>query len=299
MKCRLLCTLVYIMLLNTLCGQNYIDLVRLDYALSPQNSFESNNAKTDLQEVYGDFTLPIVFNDHFNFLTGAIYENRSTSLNPGSAAVSVTALTLKVGANINHNSEWSGTYMLLPKIASDLEEISNSDFQFGAVALMKHTKNSHLNYKFGAYFNRELFGNFLVPMLGLYYLNPSDKLEVKVLLPMSGDINYKMAPQMRLGLNFTGQIRSYNLNTPIGDEKSRYVARSTNEVVTYFQYELKNGINIQPGIGRSIARSYRIYDEQVDFGLPLLYFGDNRTQLNTDFSDGWIFKVSTFYRLKL
>jgi len=42
-----------------------------------------------------------------------------------------------------------------------------------------------------------------------------------------------------------------------------------------------------------------MYDEKVSLAMPLAYFGDNRTQLNTDFSDGWIYKFTAFYRLKI
>jgi len=43
--------------------------------------------------------------------------------------------------------------------------------------------------------------------------------------------------------------------------------------------------NLQFGAGRSIARSYRIYNEIVPFAMPLIYFGSKRSQLNADFSD--------------
>ena len=61
----------------------------------------------------------------------------------------------------------------------------------------------------------------------------------------------------------------------------------------------KNGLNFQLGFGRSIGRSYRIYNEKVSLGLPLFNFGDSRTQLNADFSDSWFFKATVFYRFGL
>jgi len=33
--------------------------------------------------------------------------------------------------------------------------------------------------------------------------------------------------------------------------------------------------------------------------LRLIYFGDDRDQLNTDFSDGWLFQLAVFYRLAI
>ena len=280
-------------------AQDYIDLAKFDYAITPVNTFDSSSSTTTLQEINGDLTAPIVINDRFSFLTGIIYENISASFDPGQKKESVTGLTLKLGANVEHNSKWSGTYMLLPKISSDLKKISSRDFQLGGVVLMKYIKTDHLNYKFGVYANSELFGPFIIPLFGFYYLNTTEKLEAKVLLPLSVDLNYSIIKNIRVGLNFKGQARSYNLNTSTETEVDRYLVKSTQDLYTYFQYETKNGFNLQLGLGRSLGRSYRIYDEKISLGLPLLNFGDNRTQLNNDFSDSWLFKVSVFYRLKL
>ncbi len=280
-------------------AQNYIDLVKFDYSTSSTNSFDTDESTTDLMEMNGNLTVPIVINEKINFLTGLTYEQTTASFNPGRANESLIGLTLKLGMNVNHTSKWSGTYMLLPKISSDFENIGTDDYQIGGVVLMKYAKNEHFNYKFGAYGNAELFGPFFVPIFGFYYLSPNNKFEANVLLPLSVDLNYAVSNSVRFGLNFKGQIRTYNINIPIGNESSRYLTRSTNELYSYVQYSLKNGINLQFGFGRSVARSFRMYNEKVSMGTPLLYFGDNRSQLNTDFSDSWLFKATIFYRLNL
>lgn len=295
---------IYFIFILILCSglansQNYIDLIKFDYAITPDNKFDTTSATTSLQEINGDLTVPIAINDNFAFLTGVSYINVSASFDPGRPVESLTELALKLGANIKHNSKWNGTYMLLPKISSDFKKISNRDLQFGAAILMKNTKTSHFNYKLGIYANSELFGPLIVPLFGFYYLNPSEKFEAKVLLPLSVDLNYSVAKDVRFGLNFKGQVRSYNINKPIGLEENRYLVKSANDVYAYFQYGLKSGLNFQLSVGQSVGRSYRMYDEQVSMAMPLFYFGDNRTQLNTDFSDSWLFKIAVFYRLDL
>jgi len=285
--------------ISTVIAQNYIDLVKYDYAISSPSSYDTSTAKVNLKEMNGDLTLPIVINDNAAFLTGISYEMTKGSFNPFRPDESVTGITLKLGTNIKHNEKWSGTYMVLPKISSDLKKIGKNDFQIGGVALVKYNKNDHLNYKIGLYANTELFSTFLVPILGFYYLSPNDKFEAKVLLPLAADFNYVTTKNTKIGFNFKGQVRTYNLNEPLFSETDRYLARSTNDLYAYFQYSLKNGINFQVAGGRSVARSYRIYNEKVDFAMPLVYFGSKRSQLNTDFSDSWLLKFSVFYRLKL
>jgi len=296
---KILLLLAFVISSYILTAQQYIDLAKFSYAATSQNSFDTSTATTGLTELNGDFTLPIVINKKATILTGVTYESMSASFNPGRFVESLTGITLKAGANIKHSENLSGTYMLLPKISSDFEKIGNNDFQFGGVVLMKYEKSDHFNYKFGAYTNTELFGQFLVPIFGFYYLNKSEKLEVKLLLPLAGNLDYSLTNSTSLGINFKGQIRSYNINTAYAAENNRYIARSTNEATTYLKYSLKNGINFQANVGRSIGRSFRVYDEKVAFALPLVYFGDNRSQLNTDFSDSWLFQLSVFYRLNL
>jgi hypothetical protein len=108
-----------------------------------------------------------------------------------------------------------------------------------------------------------------------------------------------IAKSLRFGLNFKGQVRSYHVNTTLGGEEDRYLVRSANDIYTYMQYGTKSGIHFQLGFGRSMGRSYRMYNQTVTMGMPLVYFGDNRAQLNSDFSDSWLLKLAVFYRLKL
>ncbi|MGB0424387.1 MAG: hypothetical protein ACPGED_08690, partial [Flavobacteriales bacterium] len=116
---------------------------------------------------------------------------------------------------------------------------------------------------------------------------------------LSGDLSHSIGKSMRFGMSFRGQIRTYNVNTPFENESDRYLVRSAKDAYSYLQYELKNGVNLQLGFGRSVGRLYSVYSEKVPFALPLVYFDDEREQLNTEFSDGWLFKVGVFYRLKL
>ncbi|MFT5971057.1 MAG: hypothetical protein ACI8ZO_001574 [Flavobacteriales bacterium] len=296
-KTHLICALLACASIAT--AQNYIDLAKFDYASSPSNAFDSSAATTTLHEMNGNLSLPIVVSDDFTILTGVIYENTVASFNPNRGDEYLTGLCLKLGANFKHNEKWSGTYLLLPKISSDFKGIGKQDIQLGGAVVMKYIKSEHFSYKFGVYGNNELFGPFIVPILGFYYLSPSSKFEAKALLPLSLDLNYTVAKGARVGLEFKGQVRSYNVNTSIAGEVNAYVERSTKDLYTYFQYGTEKGLNFQVGLGRSLGRTYRMYNEKVSFGLPLYNFGDNRTQLNSGFSDGWLFRLSVFYRLKL
>ena len=282
-------------------AQNYVDLLKVNYALSSEITYDSSEATTSLYELEIDAIAPIVLNESNAFLTGIIYERYNSCFIQNHPSQSLQGLTIKLGLNHTYSDRLSTIYMLLPKLSSDFEEIGRNDFQLGAVVLFKLAKNEHFNYKFGAYVNSELFGPFVVPMFGVYYLSPDKKFESKLLLPLSGDLNYKLTKHIKFGLNFKGQIRTYFIRDQNHKNKDYYISRSTNEFTPYINVELENGLNMQLGLARSLARNFRTYrlQDKVSFALPLVYFGDERAQLNSDLSDSWIYKISVFYRLKI
>ena len=284
----------------SLLSQNYIDLLKLNVNTSNLNRFDTSNSKTQVNEFGVDFTVPIKINESTSVISGLIYENIQTKLFSDGGTKSFGSNTLKLGMNKQFNERWSGTLVMLPKIASDYIALGKKDFQLGALSLFKFKRNNTLNYKLGLYYNTELFGPFFVPILGLYYLSPNKKLEANILLPLQADINYKPHTLLDLGFNFTGQTRSYHLNGA-ASEQNTYLTRTTNEFAFYVKFNLTKSLSFQTKFGKSFGRTYRVYDEndKVTFGLPAMFIGKSRKQLNTDFSDGMLLQFVLLYRFNL
>lgn len=286
-------------LLSPLFAQDFVDLLRLKYADTPLNQFDSSTATTRIQEFDIDATLPIQFENENAFITGFNIQRLSTKINPNYPELtSVYTILLKIGMNIKHSEKWTGTYMLLPKLSSDLKYVNAEDFQLGAYVLFKYAKTANLKYQFGMYYNSELFGPFFVPLLGIYYMSPSKKLEINASLPVWADINYRFNDWFRLGFSFSAFVRSYNINEPQFSKNGEYLVKASNEPMLYLQFEPTKSLIIQTKIGYSIGRNYRIYDEKdrVTFGLSAFRIGDDREQLNSDFNDGMIFELRLLYR---
>jgi hypothetical protein len=53
-------------------------------------------------------------------------------------------------------------------------------------------------------------------------------------------------------------------------------------------------------VGRTFGRSYKQYagDQKIDFGIPLVNFGDNRVAKNQTFKDGMIFTLKLILNMK-
>tara|TARA_R110002050_G_scaffold20348_1_gene57699 strand:+ start:94523 stop:95434 length:912 start_codon:yes stop_codon:yes gene_type:complete len=285
-----------------LAAQNYIDLGKIHYANTPVNQFDSLTNGTRIQEMGTDLVTPKVLKNGNAIISGFYGEYISTKTAPqNSHLTSVYSTMLKVGMQFKYGDKWEGTYIFLPKISSDFKKIGASDFQYGAIALFKYKKREKLNYKFGMYYNSELFGPFFVPIIGFYYLSKNDKLEMKAILPISADINYKLKERIRIGANFFAFVRTYHLNEPHNGNPKSYLTKTTNELFAYLQFHVTKSIILQTKAGYSIGRNYRIYDieDRITWGMSAFKFGDNRNQLNPDFKDGLIFRARLIYRYHL
>lgn len=282
-------------------SQNYVDILKLHANTTNLNAFDSSLCKTRVNELVADLTLPVKLGEKTSLLTGAVYEGFQARLFSDGPVKSFGSFTTKVGINQKFGERWSGTFVALPKISSDFVSLGNKDFQLGGITIIKYKMHESLHYKFGLYYNNELFGPFFVPMAGLYYLSPAKEVEANLMLPLQADVSYTPLPMMSLGCNFNGQIRSYHLTNSLPGHHSTYLARSTNELFVYLKYNLSPSLSIQAKVGRSIGRSFRVYDEddKVTFGLPATFIGSKRKQLNSDFSDGLVFQLSFLYRFQL
>lgn len=277
-------------------SQNYVDLLKIEYAVSKNNNFESGQGASDVREWVIDATVPIVLSEKRALLTGLTFENVQVRPYAGQNEVSVYTLNPKLGLSQTYSDTWSATYMALPKLSSDLKKIGGKDVQFGALALFKYTRSRSLQYKFGAFYNTDLFGPFLVPLAGLYYQHAN--WEVNLLIPTSADINYLLLNRLKMGVRFHGFIKSFHLNDPY-QSMAQYLSKANNEAGLYLG-SAWGRIHYTVFFGHSIGRKYRTYAEndRLDLAISAIKLGDDRTQLNTDFNDGWLLKASVLYRFE-
>jgi len=274
-------------------------MVKVSYSNTPVNDFENSSAGTRVKEFGVEITAPVPVNPNDMVMTGLIYERTELKLFESNDEDTISIAGLKLGLIKKHSEKWSGSYVLLPKLSSDFNgPLSIKDFQIGGIALMKFTKNENLNYKFGLYYNSELFGPFLVPLFGLYYLSDNKKFESTLTLPFLADANYKLLDKLKVGVNFSAQVRSYHLNE-ISAGTNGYAVKDIKEIGSYLRFTIVKGLSIQARVAYSLGRSYRVFEEgdKIKFGSILIKVDDHRERLNTDFSNGLIYQTSLIYRI--
>ncbi len=184
--------------------------------------------------------------------------------------------------------------LFAPRLMSDLKNISSDHFQWGALAMYKKKFNQRLSMAFGAMYNQELFGSYLVPLVDLDW-QLSGKWSITGMLPVYSKIKYKVNDNFDLGIAHFGLITSYKLGAP--ENNGDYIERSSIDLTAYARHRISGNLFIEGRFGRALGRNYAQYaaDQKVSFSLPLVGFGDDRTQNNVKFNDGWIAEVRLVY----
>jgi len=281
-------------------AQDYLDLGTFSYTTALNRSFEDTTEDKAIQEWNLNLDAPIVLNPKTALITGITAGSIQVGLYPSTMPrTTLYALSLRLGWNTTYSEQWAGTYLLIPKVASDFSSGFSRGKQIGAIGILTNTKTSRLKYMYGLYANTEEFGLLVVPIFGVYYKSENSLFEANVLLPIKVDLNYELSTTTSVGLRFDGLGTSYDIQNLGFDD--HYVTRASNELYVYGQVKITSSLLLRAKIGHAFFRNYKVYnsDDTIDLSLVGIFFGDNRTILNRDIGDGFQFKTELVYRFDL
>ena len=131
-------------------AQNYIDIANLSYSITPQNAFENSSEQTNVEELEFQFTFPKVLDEKNTFISTLLLESNRLRLDPAvSQKTTLASLRIALGFNHKYSNRLAITYLVIPKLAVNLDAISGNGFQLGLLALATLKKNEHFSWKFG------------------------------------------------------------------------------------------------------------------------------------------------------
>jgi hypothetical protein len=262
-------------------AQDYVDIVKLTGFNSTMEN--GTNSETSPGNINFELYYPSQINDKLVLLTGITAENTNLNLSPLSKASNLTMTRLNLGMKYKHSEKWSGTYVLLPKIASDFNNLGSNDYQIGAIAILDYQTKVNFKYKFGLYSSTEVFGTTLTPLIGLWHRSENKKLYINATLPIRMDVNYALGNKFSIGSDLLTSIKSYNLSAT---NSMQYVQEESIRFGFYASYGMMdNAILLRAKIGYDTT-DYGVYNANDKVGLQILtkqVSGDNRTRLNTEF----------------
>jgi len=212
--------------------------------------------------------------------------------------IKINGIILRTGIIQQFNNGGKLQLLIAPRLMSDFKNLDGNSFQLGAVASYQNDISEFLNLGFGAMYNQELFGPYLVPIFLLDW-QVSERWYIEGMIPVTLKVHYRATEGLDVGFNHFGLITSYAL----GDENyaGDYMERQSIDLSLFARQRIYKNFFIEGMVGRTVGRSYEQYagDQTISFGLPLITFGDDRTAKNVTFNDGMIFTLKLIFNLEV
>jgi len=188
--------------------------------------------------------IPKVLKSGNTFFVRAHYEK--LDLKKDSLSASYSSVTLPLGMQVQlKNPKWKFTGLIIPKIAgADIGAAFSDVFQIGVYSLFTVTESEKFRYKFGLYYNREFFGNFFVPLVGIDW-KVTDRFSVFGTLPQSFKASYAIVPsRVNAGIAFRSMTRSFR-----GEDVNTFVRYNELQFKTFFDFYVttKNVVFVEGG----------------------------------------------------
>jgi len=284
------CLILFLLLPSLYSGQNFVDLLELDYRLSPQIPLSSDTEnKEDIKDLHARILAPLLIDSSMTVLTSLSYDQVHIT------AHRLHAITGIFGLDWQVNSKTRALALLLPKLSSDLENLTGRDMQIGSIAMLKKSLHDNFEWKAGVFASRELFGPLVVPILGFQWqANPSLRIEAS--LPISAHIRKSINSKVITGIKYSGRKYSFNLS-----EESSYMEVADNHVWAYADIYLSMSWVMHCRAGHSVLRDYSIHsnEDRIEASFGPVNLGDNRPESLYQRENGASFQIGIRYRYSL
>jgi hypothetical protein len=212
--------------------------------------------------------------------------------------INLNGIILRTG--IRQEVGTAGTLQLLiaPRLMSDFKNLDGNSFQWGGVVSYEKASSQDFSWGVGGMYNQEFFGPYFVP---LFFINwqASEKWYIEGMLPVTAKVHYRVNEGLDVGFNHFGLITSYYLGHE--DYAGDYIERQSIDLSLFARQRLFGNMYVEGMVGRTFGRGYKQFagDQKVDFAIPLVAFGDNRTPKNVTFKDGMIFTLKLIFNMKV
>ena len=121
-------------------------------------------------------------------------------------------------------------------------------FQMGGAVLLTRKIRPGLKYQFGMYYNKELFGNFFLPLLGIDW-KINDRMNLFGILPGYLTYEHRLGKKFSWGANFRTFTTTYRLETHGTAYADDYLRVQDNQLGIYTDFYIapKIVLNVEAG----------------------------------------------------
>lgn len=277
---------------NKTFSQPYVDIVSFNCQTFSSTYKDNTKWKNKTDDYFLNFFLPKEFKNGNTLLIRLNSEMISSTFTPDSSYTSkLYNVSMPLGFQfLSKNKKWKTVLITIPKIASDLKDvIDKNDCQLGGIFLENYVHSEKLKIKAGLYYNREAFGNFFMPLVGLDW-KVSDRLNLYGILPTSYKVEYAFVKnKLFAGVNFRSLTRSFRLSKAQNLDYVRYNEIQLKLFVDYFIYKK---VLIFGELGYSVGKSpwQYTYNTKIETLSNPVY---------TPLKSYPIFNIGVAYRIRL
>jgi hypothetical protein len=237
-------------------AQPFIDIANAsvqDFNSVYQDSAQSSS---NVRNFNLNICIPKVFKNENTFLFRFGAEQLTSSI--FDSHYTLYAFSMPVGFQfVSKSKKWKTMVMAIPKISSDLQDDLSKDIQYGGVTLFTRVIHDSLKIKFGLYYNREFFGNFFVPLVGIDW-KATEHISVYGLLPNNMRIEYEFGDGFYAGIGYKNYQRSYRLFSGFNND---FVRVRESQVKLFGEFFVWKKILFFAEAGYTLKYSFIQYDE--------------------------------------
>lgn len=223
-------------------AQPFADLLTFSYqTFSGKYDFPGDSVKRNLNNKTDNyvlnFFLPKEFKNGNMLLARLNTETISSTISSDTSYSSrLSSISIPVGMKlVTKNKKWETILIGIPKIASDFADaIDGYDIQYGGIFLQHFIPKENIKIKAGLYYNREAFGNFYVPLVGIDW-KVNKRIYMYGILPTSYKVEFNiLKDRLYTGLNLKYFTRSFRLSKVKNNDYVRYDEAQVKLFLDYF-----------------------------------------------------------------
>lgn len=213
------------LLSDTAFAQPFADVLSFNYQTFSSTYKDSTRWKNKTDNYFLNFFLPKEFKNGNTLLIRLNSEMISSAITSDSSYISnLYSVSLPFGFQfVSKNKKWKTVVMAIPKIGSNFKDaVDGYDYQYGGIFLENFIHSEKLKIKAGLYYNREAFGDFFVPLVGIDW-RATDRINLYGILPTNYKVEFNIVKnKLYTGLNFKSFTRSFRLSQKNNYDYVRY-----------------------------------------------------------------------------
>ncbi len=286
---RLYFILVSIVICNHSLAQPYIDLASTYFSYSPGKGLDKNGSLHSFHHLRSQVNIPIVFkNDSSILLINPVIEKRWIGLSESDESKDLNGLFMLVSFTKKLNSHWSVMLGGIPRWNGESGIPYSDRFQIGGVFWITRTIRPELKLRAGLYYNKEFFGNFFMPVLGIEWkINKRSYLFGN--MPSSLTYENRVNSFISLGLVFRTFPNSYRISPLTAYPSNDYYRTTDIQIGGFTDLYITKKIVFNLEAGYSVSRKLMNGEEDG---------GGRNTEITLSDKGNFYLRFSLQYRLR-